>query len=373
MEKESFFGLRLPTGTTIRKKIVFSILLFLSMAIAVMRFHTYRQPLEGDITTYAVIGHEVLHGRYLYSDVWDQKPPAIYASYALAEKIAGYGPGAVYLLTVITSILTLFGIYTAGAAGGAEAGIWAALFWTVVSGDLWLQANQPNAECFMNAFLIWAFALILRLNTRKFNLFKILFISMLFMLSSFYKQITIINMVFLFAVYAGLSCKSANDLKCALRQSFTAFGITVAGWLLLTGYFSFTGRFRIFWDTIFIYNRYYAGNMTQNIIQAFNPKLLIPGFLLFTVPLLILLLLGIFPSIKKNMSRSWFLWIALAAGTFLTVASPGRFYPHYYQLWLPPLCVGSGWGMATFITKTAKSLSLRYCLGAAVVFITYQP
>jgi hypothetical protein len=134
-------------------------LLGLALVIATARLHTYHEPLERDITAAAVIGHEMLAGRSLYADMWDHKPPAIHVTHALAILLAGYGPGAVYLLNIVAAITTLGGTYLAASAvGGVVAGLWGAVFWTLVSGDLWLQANQPNAEVFINACVAWAFA-----------------------------------------------------------------------------------------------------------------------------------------------------------------------------------------------------------------------
>ena len=39
------------------------------------------------------------------------------------------------------------------------------------------------------------------------------------------------------------------------------------------------------------------------------------------------------------------LWIAYAAGTAASVALPGKFWPHYYQLWLPVLAIAGGIGI----------------------------
>jgi hypothetical protein len=43
------------------------------------------------LTTYAVIAHEMLDGKQLYSDLWDHKPPGVHVTYAVAELLAGYG------------------------------------------------------------------------------------------------------------------------------------------------------------------------------------------------------------------------------------------------------------------------------------------
>ena len=52
-------------------------------------------PPNRDISTYAVIGHEMAAWRALYSDLFDNKPPAIYWSYMATEQVFGYGETAV--------------------------------------------------------------------------------------------------------------------------------------------------------------------------------------------------------------------------------------------------------------------------------------
>ena len=72
----------------------------LCLAIFLMRWHTYDEPFERDLNIYAVIGHELLEGRELYADLYDQKPPAPYLTYAAAELLVGYGPAQMFALGV---------------------------------------------------------------------------------------------------------------------------------------------------------------------------------------------------------------------------------------------------------------------------------
>src|SRR5213082_2991909 len=132
------------------------------------RLHTYNEPLERDLTTYAVIAHEMLNGKNLYSDLWDHKPPATHVTYAAAEMIAGYGRDSIFLMNVVAAIATLFVCYWAGSsAHGRVAGCFAAAFWAVTSGSLALEGNQPNTEVFMNLFLAAGFALFVRAGTKN--------------------------------------------------------------------------------------------------------------------------------------------------------------------------------------------------------------
>ncbi len=75
----------------LNKTLPVAALLGLCALIFFLRLHTYEEPLERDATIYAVIAHEMLNGKTLYTDLWDHKPPAIYVTYAAAELIAGYG------------------------------------------------------------------------------------------------------------------------------------------------------------------------------------------------------------------------------------------------------------------------------------------
>src|SRR5438094_9806843 len=112
---------------------VLALLALLALGLSLARLHTYAEPLERDITGYAVIAHELLAGRRLYAEVWDHKPPAIHATYAAAEWFAGYGPDAVFLLNLVAAVTTLLGAYVAGRALGASAaaGLVTAAFWTI--------------------------------------------------------------------------------------------------------------------------------------------------------------------------------------------------------------------------------------------------
>src|ERR1051326_8385446 len=104
------------------------------------RLYTYRAPLERDVTTYAVIAHEMLAGKALYRELWDHKAPAIHVTYAAAELIAGYGRNSIFLMNVVAGALTMLACYWAGsAAGGRMAGCFAAALWALVSGNLALE------------------------------------------------------------------------------------------------------------------------------------------------------------------------------------------------------------------------------------------
>ena len=118
-----------------------AVLILVSIAIVFqVRLHTYNEPLERDLTFYAVVGHELLNERLLYTDLWDHKPPAIYVTYALAELLFGYGINAIFWLGVAAALATLFGLYlcVTWLTGERLLGGLTALLWGLSCSDLYL-------------------------------------------------------------------------------------------------------------------------------------------------------------------------------------------------------------------------------------------
>jgi hypothetical protein len=349
-----------------------AILLILAATVLLARLHTIDEPLERDLMTYAVIGHELLEGRVLYADLWDHKPPAIYLTFALGEVLTGYGQGAVLLVNMVATLTTLLGVYFVGrAVGSSTAGLWAAAFWAVISGDLLLQGNQPNVEVFLNTCLVWVFYCFLRLRSERFEASRIIALGTPAVLASFYKPVA-------FAIVAALSIgfilrEPASARGRAALQIAAVAGMGLASWLLLGGYFLAVGRFTDFLGAVFLYNHYYiGGSVVLNLLRSAHPELLIPIVLKATVPVAVLAVAGCtFSLVRGSTNRGkWFLMIAYLLGTQLAVALPGRSYPHYYQLWLPPLCIAAGWACGEFVQIQRPSLRwLPHLAGASALVL----
>jgi hypothetical protein len=324
----------------------------LALVIALARLHTYHEPLERDITSAAVIAHEMLGGRSLYADMWDHKPPATHVTHAVAILLVGPGPGAIYLLNIAAAITTLLGVYVAASAVGVTAGLWAAVFWTLVSGDLWLQANQPNAEVFINACIVWAFALLVRSSGRP-RVWRVLTMAGLFALASLYKPIAVAPVAALALAHVVTPWPGCSRRR-ALADALCIVGVGVAAWLATGTYFAARGHFADFYQAVFAYNRYYSSyywsndtvstqTMWSNLVNSLLVDPLDPKFLSPATTLAVLTLVGAVHGVMSGPRRLWLLLLALGIGTHIAVALPGQWYPHYYQLWLPALAVGAGW------------------------------
>ncbi|MFO0809896.1 MAG: hypothetical protein U0746_14845 [Gemmataceae bacterium] len=325
--------------------LVTAIVLFaLAGTMASLRLRTYDEPVEFDIALYAVVGHEMHEGRKLYSEIWDQKPPAIHTTYMLAESLLGYGPRAVYGLNVLASTWTLFAVFAAGSAfpPGRSSGLWAATLWALISDNLILQANQPNSEVFMNALTATAFALWVR-APRGPGFVCTLVIGALVCLASMYKQVILAPAV-LWAV-ADVAFPPAESSRVRrLLTAISVFAVVAVGWVALGYHFYADGRWDDFYGTVVLYNKAYAGSPLKNLLFAIRPYRFL-GDLPSAAPLMgMLAVAGASIALvwRAAPARPWRLLAAYGVGAWAAAQAPGKGFPHYFQLLLPPLVIAAG-------------------------------
>lgn len=343
------------------------VLLALALLMTVPRLHTYDEPFDMDITTYSIIGSEMHSGRYLYSELWDHKPPAVYASYYVAQGAVGSGRLHVFLMGLATAIATLLGVYFAASqAVGATAGLLAAAFWAIVGADLHMQANQPNAEAFMNPCLIWTFALLLRLPTDRIAVGRTVAIGALIALASLYKSV---------AVSAGglmvAHVVAAGFARPSLIQATVVAAVGFFAWAGVFVFFAATDRLAPFVSTVFEFNQMYAGSALDNIVAGLRPDLLFAPVLLQFWPLIIPAIAGLLFTRSVVSRRARLLLAAFGITTFLSVALPGKFFHHYYQLWLPFLCVSAAWAIAALYLKVNHKWIAGACVAGVIALSAF--
>lgn len=241
----------------------FLIIFLLAILICILKLNYYDWPPNRDVTFYAVTSHELLQGKALYSEIWDIKPPAIFITYGAAEAIFGYGQLALFMMNLVCALIILFGVYATGSASeyGCSAGIWAALFWTALSGDISLQLHDANTEIFMNACVIWAFFLLLNPGNKAVNYRRVVLTGALFAWASLYKQVIVFIPLLLSIGHIGIP-PAGTSRKQAAGHIIIIGIIGAAAWSLAFAYMAYTGRFQIFFDTI----------MTQGILQVMLPE-----------------------------------------------------------------------------------------------------
>ena len=355
------------TRGVVRAAITLAALAVLAAAVVAERWHTRAEPLERDIAGYAVIGHEMLGGRVLYADLWERKPPLLYATFAAAERLVGYGPGAVFAVNVAAAVVTLLACFAAGGGGpggtaGTPVGGWfAAGLWTLVGGDLHLGANQPNAEVFVNAAVTVAVAVLVRAGRPRWSVG--LAVGVCLTVASLYEQHGVLIAAGLAAGYVASGGPAGVRPRVAMMS--VAAGVGAVIWGGLAAYFAVVGRLGAAVDVLF--DQLFADvSLLGNLRLGLRPDHLWPPPMAWAVGPAVVVVVAAAVTRPRRITGRWWVWLGWAAGVWLTVAAPGWFFPHYYQLWLPPACVAGGWAAAALVGRRAGWVAVVVVVGFAI-------
>ena len=339
------------------------ILIALAIVIVLARLQTYDEPLENDVAGYAVFGREMLHGRKLYSDLWERKPPLLFVTYETAEFFLGPGRRAVFAINITAALLGLITIYAAATIVlGVNAGLFAASLWTLLGGDLYLQANQPNTEALVNPCLTAGVALLLlQLKRPDYDRWWSAFaVGLLFTAATFFKHHLIAFIGVMLAAYVISGDRPL--LFRRVRHAAIASVLIGCGWIGLLAYIAATHRLHVFVDSLAVQVFSYVGNPSTNLLGSLKPSAIATVALGWVVAPL-LLLLGALSLGDRTFRprRIVVMWLAWVFATWLAEALPGRLFPHYFQYWLPVWCVTGGVAAGAIVGSTrAIPSALRY-------------
>ena len=319
-----------------------AILLLIAVSIFFLRLHGLKEPLERDLSTYAYIGHNILEGKELYTDLWDHKPPGIYMVYSLAELLWGYDQKAIVYMGIVFTLVSLLFLY--GFLNRIADSLTALIgtgFFALASNSVTLQANQPNAELFMNTFTIMALWALSRWIDRK-HIF-LFFSGIFFAAASWFKMIAAFP-VALICMYLLFPLPKEKNVSRWIRARAGYIALFISPAILLWNgtfiYFGIQGRFAGFWEAVFDFNKHYSGNILNNAWTFFTSPQLLFNVCLKEVYILVILSIAWFSINRKqygSLKKPFF--ILLFFGLCLEVAAPGKHYPHYYQLLLPILVI----------------------------------
>ena len=137
-------------------------LLLLTVAIRLPSF-LHPQPIT-DEAVYSVIANEIVDGGRLYVDASDRKPPLVFWTYAAVFKAAGkFNWMVLHAVAVVWTLGTMAGLYViAKHLFNRDAGLIAALLYSVFQPWATLSNLAFNGELIMNLPVVWAWAIALR-------------------------------------------------------------------------------------------------------------------------------------------------------------------------------------------------------------------
>ena len=256
------------------------------------------------------------------------------------------------------------------------AGLWAALFWALISSDCLMYLFLGETENFINAVLAVAFALLVG-SPKRIGVMRNLLIGLLFAIGTLYKHNVVIVAGALAVFHVAFPPEGSNR-RGALRDAGLWIGLVVLAWLCVLGYFAAVGQFGDFWDAVFRFNAYYgrlcwSGSLYELLLAKLRGLLHPPSHLWFTLPLWVLTLFGLcFRARVDNRRRMLLLGFGLGLAGMIT--STGYLVYHYI-IYLPLLVIGAAWGIAEadqLAGKTRRFLAPVLGLTTALLLLSHE-
>lgn len=328
-------------------------------------------PLERDEGEYSYVAERWLAGEPPYQSAFDQKPPGVFAVYAIIFRTLGGSTPAIHWGTQVFTLATLVAIYLVGRRlFGQAAGLAASLLAAYMTVDRCVYGNAANTEVFMILPLTLAFLAALKAGDRS-CVFWAAASGMLGTCAIFFKQVALPNVV-LNAVILLL----AGQHRPRMVAAYVAAAILVVAGVV--GYFAFAGALNEFLDCVVLHNLAYA----QQVPWYYYPYFLGRTgsvILLQWFPILFFAVTGCFRGRQTELanwsSRRWaVLWLT---ASFLGTAIGGYFREHYFFQMIPPIAVLAGAGVVWLAERWSAVRSgivaMALCLGAIAFGVLVMP
>ena len=332
------------------------------------------EPFERDEGVYATIARGLLEGQVPYRDLFDHKPPLIYGWYALSFLLFGEGVVAPRLTaSLVLSATALLLFLQARLVLSRRAGYLAAGIFAASAGIALLQPNA-NTEVFM-LLPLTASLLCFTVGVRSAGLRWFLMAGALGGLAVMTKPVAAWNLAALAVVAAVWGWRAGVPDRRRLEPALWLVAGGLAAIALVMAPFVATGAMDDFFYANVRFNLLYAeqlspGERLSRLVRG------LPLFVLAAGPLVATAALGIGAVLRRRWWPHDQLLLLWAAASALGVASPGRFYPHYFVHLLPAMALLSAamFDRARFrLRPTPGRLPALALLGGLTAFAVSVP
>ena len=299
----------------------FWVLFIISFLFFLFRFPSLFEPYwYGDEGIYHVLGDGMREGRILYKDVWDNKPPLLYLTYAIFNS----DQFLIRLASLVTGLATviLFFFLSQKLFENQKTQYLTTIIFAVLFGLPIIEGNIANSENFMLAPVIAASLLVLNYKTK--NYFSLFVAGFFLSLAFLFKIVAAFDFLafFIFLVFIHNVKERNFDIK-KVGNFVLGFILPIAAVSL---YFFINGAFSDFLRATFSANVSYVG---------FGNRLIIPQGLLL-LKLAVLFIFTLFVLRRKNDLGKDVAFILIWFGFSLFNAFfSQRPYTHYLLVLLP--------------------------------------
>jgi len=339
--------------------------IFITFLFFILRLPSLFEPLwYGDEGIYQVIGTSLNHGKLLYSQIFDNKPPLLYWLYAILQSdqfTTRFASLIFGVLSVIMFFLLSKKLFE-NAKNNNNIPILTTFIFAILFGLPTLEGNIANAENFMLLPIIASAFLLL--NSQKSNSNRSPTNSLSFILNPYFSSGLLLGIAFLFKIVAVFDL-SAFIVFCfilninSLKKEIKLFSI-IAGFflplILVSLFFLYNGTFIDFVKAAFIANISYVsyGNKIGSFpLLLFIKLVLLGGFLLFALVK------------KRKLSHTTsFISIWFAFSLFNAFFSQ-RPYTHYLLVLIPSLSLMTG--LILFDKRYQRTITVIFLIALLTV------
>lgn len=322
-------------------------------------------PLERDEGEYSYVAERWLAGEPPYQSAFDQKPPGVFAVYAVIFRTLGGSTPAIHWGTQVYTLATLAAIFLVGRRlFGPAAGLAASLLAAYMTLDRCVYGNAANTEVFMILPLTLAFLAALKATDQS-SVIWAAASGMLGICAILFKQVALPNV----ALHA-VMLLFAGQHRPRIVTAYCAAAILVVGGVV--GYFTFAGALNEFLDCVVLHNLAYVQQVPWHYYPYFLGR---TGsvILLQWFPILSFATIGCFRGREVRgvnwPSRRWaVLWLA---ASFLGTAIGGYFREHYFFQMIPPIAVLAGAGIVWLAERWSSVRSGIVALGLCFAAIAF--
>lgn len=325
------------------------------------------EPFFRDEGLYATVAQMLLDGHIPYHDAFDNKPPMIFAWYALSFLLFGDHVWAPRLLVSLLLSGATYVMYLEGRLlWSHRAGLVAATALALSFGLATLETGA-NTEFFLIPPLVGSLYAFSK-GQKTGSGWWYAACGFLSGIAAATKDISL----FVFFLYAGLAAwplVRGSGLRAVTSPEFRrSVGALVAGGLIAVAVvvlpFVVTGTFPDLWEATIVYTLKYVGDVpTSDKVEILRKS---PLYLTLVMgPWAMLAVLAVVQTVRSGAGGHGPLVIGFMAANWLGIIAAGRFYDHYYVTLLPAAALMAPLG-AKFVKDHLSSRAFKY--GFAIVF-----
>ncbi|MGH7245578.1 MAG: phospholipid carrier-dependent glycosyltransferase [Candidatus Levyibacteriota bacterium] len=341
-------------------------LLIASFVFFILRLPSFFEPYwYGDEGIYEVIGFALRHGRLLYRDIWDNKPPLLYIIYSFFNGDQ-FGTRVFSFIVGLLSLFVFFVLAKKLFSKQRMVFVATSIYGALLALPL-LEGNIANAENFMVLPTLTAALLLFTLVTNKQattmrKAYRILLLSGLLLgLSFLIKIVAVFDFGAFFLFLAIVLYEEKTKLFVILKQ-LTVFSIGFGLPVVVTALFFFiNGSFGAFLQSTLSSNVGYVN---------YNNTFLIPqGLLIFKLVLLFTFVVFLFLKRKTLQKATLFICLWLAFAIFDVFFSQ-RPYTHYLLVAITSLSL---FATLAFYHEKFKAIFLSAFVVVLLLFVLNFP